>query len=68
MFKIKIAKKIKRVAVILAAAALLASSTACSSHMFDVKDIFGVTRTMRMTILMSRTGLRSSFMMSMLTA
>lgn len=44
MFKIKIAKKIKRVAVILAAAALLASSTACSSHMFDVKDIFGVTK------------------------
>lgn len=44
MFKIKFAKKIKRAAVILAAAALLVSSTACSSHMFDVKDIFGVTR------------------------
>ena len=44
MFKIKIAKKIKRVAVILAAAALLASSTACSSHMFDVIDIFGVRK------------------------
>ena len=44
MFKIKFAKKIKRAAVILAAASLLVSSTACSSHMFDVKDIFGVTR------------------------
>lgn len=44
MFKVKFAKKIKRAAVILAAAALLVSSTACSSHMFDVKDIFGVTR------------------------
>lgn len=44
MFKIKFAKKIKRAAVILAAAVLLVSSTACSSHMFDVKDIFGVTR------------------------
>ena len=44
MFKIKFAKKIKRAAVILAATALLVSSTACSSHMFDVKDIFGVTK------------------------
>lgn len=44
MFKIKIARKIKRAAVLFVAAAMLVSSTACSSHMFDVKDIFGVTK------------------------
>lgn len=44
MFKIKLARKIKKMAVVIAAAAVLLSSTACSSHMFEVKDIFGVTK------------------------
>lgn len=44
MFKSKIGKKVRKIAVLFAALAVGLTSTACSSHMFNEKNILGIAK------------------------